>query len=106
MLCSTHHSHTNLLCPFLKYLAHLNDGVDKEQLRFQLDINNDACGLAEKVGISKALCKRVMPDVCACHQCKQRHASVSLLARSELKKGKRKEKKKTIGYRIISLFMP
>jgi hypothetical protein len=49
-----------ILCPFLKFIE--QNAGDEEQIRFQLDINNDMIDFAERLGISKSLNKKIMPD--------------------------------------------
>ncbi len=48
------------MCPFLKFIE--QNAGDEEQIRFQLDINNDMIDFAERLGISKSLNKKIMPD--------------------------------------------
>lgn len=48
------------MCPFLKFVE--QNSSDEEQMRFQLDINNDNIDFAERLGVSKTLNKKIMPD--------------------------------------------
>lgn len=48
-----------MLCPLLKFLD--KNYEDPDQIKFQLEINNDNSKFAEKLGIPKELNKKIMP---------------------------------------------
>lgn len=101
---------SHIICPFLKFLDLHFDDVP--QVKFQLAINDDLSDYAEKLGISKSINMKILADSCSCefHQSKSATIppqQVSLLASSDIKKGRRKEqKKKSFFTDVMLLFVP